>query len=386
MQQINVERQQRLRAYRAARSTLVRLLGLPFAILLGSLVCIDPVHSISLIGLVASLWHRCMALFAWQPISNWYPVPVLLSYLLCMFCLEIIYLPLYCYIDYGLKRYHRIPTFSLRTCIWRHCRAQGRLVVKWAVLVQVIYVLCAELQEWWWCGFVCFQLLLDICWEQYKPHILARAYTLTPLADGELKQRLQLLMRRLSTSVRGIYILKKPGVKVAPNAFVIGWGWTRRIGIVHTMLERFSLDEIEVILAHELAHHIHFDIWRRILARAGVRTIAYYLIAMLMLGLVDIPIYLFDGLSDSATVPFILSLFVLSWLLTTTIINSYSRTMEYRADEFALRTTGLHMAFKSAMVRLANINEILAHEDSNSSHPSIVSRIRHAEEFAARHA
>ncbi|GLV58226.1 Ste24 endopeptidase [Dictyobacter sp. S3.2.2.5] len=386
MQQINAERQQRLRSYHAARGTLVRLLGLPLAFLLGSLICIDPVHSISLVGLVISLWHRCIGLLLWQPVINWYPVPIFLSYLLCMLCLEAIYLPLYSYIDCGLKRYHRLPAFSWRACFLRHCRIQGQLVVKWAVMVQVIYLLYATLQDWWWCGFVCFQLLLDICWEQCKPFILARTYTLTPLADGEVKQRLQQLMQRLSTSVRGIYILTRPGSKVAPNAFVVGWGWTRRIGIVHTMLERFSLDEIEVIVAHELAHHISFDIWKRIFARSGVRLATYYLIAMLMLGLVDIPIYLFDGFSDSATVPFLLCLCVLSWLITTSIMNSYSRSMEYRADEFALRTTGLHQAFKSAMVRLANINEILAHEDSHSSHPSIVSRIRHAEECAARNA
>ncbi|WP_201363060.1 M48 family metalloprotease [Dictyobacter formicarum] len=384
MQQINAERQKRLCSYRAARGTLVRLLGLPFTILLCSLICVDPVHSVSLVGFFVSLWHHCMWLFLWQPVTDWYPVPILLSYLLCMLCLEAIYLPLYSYIDYGLKRYHRLPTFPLRTCLLRHCRAQGKLVVKWAVLVQIIYLMYATLQEWWWCGFVCFQLLLDIGWEQCKPFILSRTYTLTPLVDGELKQRLQNLMRRLSTSVRGIYVLTKPGAKVAPNAFVVGWGWTRQISIVHTMLERFSLDEIEVILAHELAHHVYFDIWKRLFARAGIRVIAYYLIAMLMLGLVDIPIYLFDGFSDSTTVPFLLSLFVLSWLVTTSIMNSYSRMMEHRADEFALRTTDLHQAFKSAMVRLANINEILAHEDSNSSHPSIVSRIRHAEEWAAR--
>ncbi|GER87936.1 hypothetical protein KDW_20980 [Dictyobacter vulcani] len=250
--------------------------------------------------------------------------------------------------------------------------------------MQLIYLLEASLQMWWVCVFAALQLLVDIFIAQRKPATLSHTYTMTRLEDGELVQRLQLLMQRLSTSVTGIYILAKPGARIAPNAFVIGWGRTRSICIAHTMLERFSPDEIEVILAHELAHYVHADAWKYVFARTGVRMMVYSLLALLLGDLTDIPVYLFDGVSDSATMPFLLSFFVLSWLLTGIIMNRYSRLTEYRADEFALRQTGKHLAFKSTMVKLANINEILAHKDGYSSHPSIMSRIQHAEEFATR--
>ncbi|GCE26612.1 hypothetical protein KDA_20960 [Dictyobacter alpinus] len=384
MQQINEERQRRLLAYRNARRVLVRLLAIPFLFLLGSLFCIYPQHSWSLIGLTNALWHRLMAPFLWPSFFSWHPLPLLCSYLLCMCCFELLYLPLYFYLDYDLKRYHRLPTSSLWTCVLRHCRNQSRLVVKWALLVQVIYLLEACLQEWWFCAFAGLQLLLDIFVAQRQPAAMARTYTLTRLVDGELAQRLHLLMQRLSTSVKGIYIVTRPGTKMAPTAFVIGWGWTRTICIAHTTLERFSLDEIEVIMAHELSHHIHADIWRHFLVRTGVRTMLYFLLSMLLVDLVNVPIYFFSGTTDSATMPFLLSFFVLSWLLTRIIMNRYSRYTEYRADEFALSRTGKYQAFKTTMVKLANINTLLAHDDSYSSHPSIVSRIQHADEFAAR--
>ena len=41
-------------------------------------------------------------------------------------------------------------------------------------------------------------------------------------------------------------------------------GRTRRILLSDTLLADYSEDEIEVILAHELAHHVHRDMWRGI--------------------------------------------------------------------------------------------------------------------------
>ena len=48
------------------------------------------------------------------------------------------------------------------------------------------------------------------------------------------------------------------------NAALAGLGRTRRILLSDTLLADYSEDEIEVILAHELAHHVHRDLWRGI--------------------------------------------------------------------------------------------------------------------------
>ena len=48
------------------------------------------------------------------------------------------------------------------------------------------------------------------------------------------------------------------------NAALAGIGRTRRILLSDTLLAEHSDDEIEVILAHELAHHVHRDIWSAI--------------------------------------------------------------------------------------------------------------------------
>src|SRR5207302_3205098 len=96
------------------------------------------------------------------------------------------------------------------------------------------------------------------------------------------------------------------------------------------------------------------------------------------------------GLTDAATLPFLLLVSAALGLIIVPISNTYSRVMEYQADEYALQATGMIEPFKSAMIRLANQNladiepspaiEILFHD-----HPSIGKRLKHADDFAAHY-
>jgi STE24 endopeptidase len=56
-----------------------------------------------------------------------------------------------------------------------------------------------------------------------------------------------------------------------------GIGQTRRIIISDTLLAEHSDDEIEVILAHELAHHVHRDIWKGIALETALIALGFYL-------------------------------------------------------------------------------------------------------------
>src|SRR5258705_13267005 len=61
------------------------------------------------------------------------------------------------------------------------------------------------------------------------------------------------------------------------NAALAGIGQTRRIIISDTLLAEHSDDKIEVILAHELAHHVHRDIWKGIALEAVLIALGFYL-------------------------------------------------------------------------------------------------------------
>ena len=89
-------------------------------------------------------------------------------------------------------------------------------------------------------------------------------YKFKPLDRPALVDRLMALATRARTDVVGVFEWVLSGHTRKANAALAGMGRTRRILLSDTLLADYSEDEIEVILAHELAHHVHRDLWRGI--------------------------------------------------------------------------------------------------------------------------
>jgi len=171
------------------------------------------------------------------------------------------------------------------------------------------------------------------------------------------------------------------------NAALAGLGGTRRILVSDTMLAHYSDEEIEVVLAHELAHHVHGDIWKGLLFEAvlialGFRAASWGLaFAAPLLGL--------RGVDDMAGLPVLLLAAGAVSLVMLPAARAMSRAHERRADQFALTLTRNAPAFISAMRRLAAQN--LAEDEPSRlvqwlfhSHPPIRERIAAARAFAPR--
>jgi STE24 endopeptidase len=157
-----------------------------------------------------------------------------------------------------------------------------------------------------------------------------------------------------------------------------------------TMLDRYTPDEIEVVLAHELGHHVHHDIWKLIISQSILTLGGLYLVNVVLHWAVDTQ-HIYSSLADPATIPLLLALMGAFALIVMPIGNALSRAIEYQADEYALQSTKMVEPFKSAMTRLANQNlsdaepspiiEFLFHD-----HPSVNKRLKHADSFSTRFA
>ena len=162
-------------------------------------------------------------------------------------------------------------------------------------------------------------------------------------------------------------------------------GRTRRILLSDTLLADYSEDEIEVILAHELAHHVHHDLWRGIAVQTLVLAGGFFLADAALRRLAD-PLAL-RGLSDPAGLP-LLMLVGGAWsFLMMPLVNAQSRAQERAADRYALSATHNVDAFVTAMKRLSQQN--LAEERPSPlvewlfySHPPIHERIDAAKAFS----
>jgi STE24 endopeptidase len=205
-----------------------------------------------------------------------------------------------------------------------------------------------------------------------------------PLGDehADLVDRLMLLAKRSGTYIKGVFKFDMSKRTKQANAGLTGLGNTRRIIIGDTLLNEFTPDEIETIMAHELGHQVNKDIPLGILFGSLTTLVGLYLASV---GLTwGVKFFNFDGTADIAAFPLFVLVLGFYGLLTMPLENGFSRWRERRADEYALSLTHNGAAYASALTRLANQN--LADADPEAwvewflySHPALGKRIAMAE-------
>jgi len=378
--EIDVDRQQKAREYARIRH---RLLLVDLAIAAAGVLIV-------LLSGLGTWLRNILHPLAWQPIQGWFPWQILVYFLILIVAYQITSAPLTYYSGFVLPHRYKISTQSLKGWLLDLCKGLGLSLVFEAFVIELVYVLLATQPQIWWLWVALVLLFFTVVMANLAPIlILPLFYKFSPLPEGELTQRLLALAARAKTRVRGVFTMQMSSKTTAANAALMGLGNTRRIVVGDTMLDQYTPDEIEVVLAHELGHHVHHDIWKLIASQSVLTLGGLYLINLVLHWAVDIQHY-YPGLADAATIPLILLLAGAFGLIVMPLSNGYSRAIEYQADEYALQATQKVEPFKSAMTRLANQNlsdiepspliEFLLHD-----HPSIRKRLQHADKFAAGH-
>ncbi len=330
-----------------------------------------------------------LPILAWQPQPGWFPLQIIAYFILIFLAYEILTLPLGYYSGYILPHRYGISVMSIQAWLKDLGIGFGLSIVLEAAFISLVYALLAWQPQLWWLWAALIILFFSVVMANLAPILIFPLfYKFTPLPEGELTQRLLSLAARANTRVRGIFSMTMSKKTTAANAALMGLGNTRRIVLGDTMIDRYTTDEIEVILAHELGHHVHRDIWKLIASQGALTLLGLFLANLVLHWAIDQQHY-YRALTDAATLPFFFLLVGIFGFLVMPISNGYSRAIEYQADEYALQSTGKVEAFKNAMTRLANQNlaeiepapivEFLFH-----SHPSIKKRLQHADDFKIR--
>ncbi|MHB8620875.1 MAG: M48 family metalloprotease [Chloroflexota bacterium] len=315
------------------------------------------------------------------------PLPVALLFLALLAGYEVVTLP-FSWLSYALARGYGLSRQGPRGWLWDKVKALLLTADAGGALVEIAYLLMGALPAWWWLALAGIIMLFTVLLANLAPVLIVPLFfKLTPLANPELEARLLDLARRAGTNVRGVFTLHLSEKTSAANAAVMGWGNTRRIVVGDTLTASFTADETEAVLAHELGHQVHHDIWKAMLVQAVVVLLALWLLAMAY-GLLSSRQFL-AALPDAATMPALALLFALFSALFVPLVNWTSRVAERRADEYALAMATQPRAFAFSMIRLANQN--LAEVDPPRwaefllyDHPAINRRIALFEETSGR--
>jgi len=252
------------------------------------------------------------------------------------------------------------------------------------ILLELLYLALRATGNLWWLWAAGGLLVFNVLLINLAPILIMPLFNkYVPLDDEhkELAERLLKLAERANTKVRGVFKFDMSKRTKSANAALTGLGNTRRIILGDTLINEFSTDEIETVLAHELGHHVHRDI--PVLVTFGIlsTTLGLYLAS---LGLNwAIGAYGFTSSADVAALPALGLVFGIYDFFTMPLNNAVTRWRENMADDYALQATGKHEAFASAFTQLANQN--LGEVDPEKwvvfmfySHPPLGERIEKA--------
>ena len=296
-------------------------------------------------------------------------------------------LPLGYYSGFVLPHRYDLSTQTLTG--WIGDQVKGVLVggILGLLVIEIIYYVLRVSPNLWWLWASLILLFFNVILANLAPVLLMPLfYKFVPLEEehADLVARLLNLAERAGTRVRGVYKFDMSRRTKAANAAITGLGNTRRIILGDTLIEEFTPDEIETILAHELGHQVHRDIPIGILVESVITLVGLYLASLgLEWGVTTLG---FAGVSDVAAMPLFVLVMGAYGLLVMPLGNAFSRWREIRADEYALKMTGKGEAYASALTRLANQN--LAEADPEPwvesllySHPALGKRIAKAENY-----
>ena len=291
------------------------------------------------------------------------------------------------YSGHVLEHRFGLSTQTFPAWLWRYAKRNALAVGLGLLLVLGLYWLIWTVGPLWWLVAAGAFFVVSVLLGQLAPVlILPLFYKIEKLDAPELSQRLSRLAQGTGLSIAGVYRISISEETVKANAMLAGLGRTRRVLLGDTLLTGFTPQEIEVVFAHEIGHHVFRHIYKLIAVGIFYSAAGFWICDRLLLVGVDH----WDGNYQTlpvSTLPLVMLILTVFALLLEPLQNLVSRRYERQSDRYALRRTGLKEAYVSAFRKLAKLNK----DDPNPhwldvllfhSHPPIAERLGIAEKSA----
>lgn len=246
--------------------------------------------------------------------------------------------------------------------------------------VEVLYWTVRTFEALWWVVFGAATTAFSLVAGVLAPVLLLPLFfPVRRVEDSGLVDRVQALCERAGVRVLGVYEFRSSAKTERGTAALAGLGRTRRILLSDHILAHFRPEEVEGVLAHELAHALHRDSLLFLALSA--------LLALVGLVLMDgfvraaMPLYGLEEMAAVATLPLFALFGALYYTASGPLFNAVSRRREAAADRRGAALCGSSRALATALVKLHDRN--LAHADPHPvveglfySHPAGRRRVK----------
>jgi STE24 endopeptidase len=297
-------------------------------------------------------------------------------------------------LPFGAWRHTVLRDYGLSTQDWRGWAVDllksGALgVVTGAVVLAGFYTLTRYAPGWWWAfgaaGAAALVVLLSFVFPVLVEPVFNR---FTPMPAGPLRDELVMMAARDGMPVRDVLVADASRRTTGLNAYVSGFGATRRIVLYDTLLREAPAGEVRSVVAHELGHAKDRD--PEVGTLLGAIGAAAAVVALYLLGEWEALLRRagVDSIGSPTAIGLVLAVMALAGLVSGPLESLVSRRVEARADQHALRLTGDCAEFAAMQLRLATVN--IADVDPPrieyllfATHPDTVERLAAAREAAS---
>ena len=240
---------------------------------------------------------------------------------------------------------------------------------------------------WWvwaWLIFFGFQILMTIIY----PTVIAPIFNkFVPLEDGELSEGIRRLAEKEGFAIKGVFQVDAAKRSRHTNAYLSGFGKTKRIVLFDTLLEAHDNDEILAVLAHEIGHSKRNHIKKQLFIMGLFSLILFYLISKMISWAPMYHAFGFSGMPNYAGLFLVAVLWEPLGFFLSPVAMALSRRFEREADRFAFNVMETAQPLVRALKKMAkdNLSNLRPHPlyvRFNHSHPPLLERIRTLENMS----
>ncbi len=249
--------------------------------------------------------------------------------------------------------------------------------------VWIFYLVLKKSPRRWWFYGTLVSIVIVFITSMIQPVWIDPLFNkFGPMKDKQLEQQILALAAKAGIQDSRVFEVDKSQETKALNAYVVGFGSTKRIVLWDTTISAMTPDQILFVMGHEMGHYVLNHMWWGMAYYSLLSFLIFYLTYRSATYLMRKYQHRFgfSELSNIASLPLFLLLIGIFMLLATPLSNWFSRHLEHEADRFGLEITQNNQAAGEGFLvlqqgNLANPRPGPIYNFWRSSHPPLGERV-----------